>query len=396
VQQSGPQRKNNIYLDHNATTPIHLDLYREIPEWLEAWGNPSSIHWASRQPKVFLRESRMAVAKMIGAQPLEIIFTSGGTESNNTVLKSTLNLLKDRPHVMCSSVEHSSVFKTFRYLESQGAQWDIIPVDRYGRIDLDFYKTHLSDRTALVSVMLANNETGNIFPIGKMAKWAHGVGALFHTDAVQGLGKLPIDVVRMGVDYASFSGHKFYSLKGTGFIYCKKGSPLTPLLHGGGQERHRRGGTENTLGIEALGFMARQFSSQVEVHGQRLQVLRDLFETKIKSELEGVRITGADSERLANTSSLILEGVDGETLLMSLDIKGFAVSTGAACSSGNPEPSPVLLAMGLTRAEAQNSLRVSLGWSTTEAEILYFIETLKSTVKHLRSVQAEIAGGHDE
>lgn len=277
------------------------------------------------------------------------------------------------------------MMRTMLWLREQGAAVDFIPVDSQGRLDLEFYASKLSSRTALVSVMAANNETGTLFPIRELAQKAHEVGALFHTDAVQMFGKLPVNLREWNVDYASFSGHKFYSLKGTGFLFTKKGMPYSPLVHGGGQERHRRGGTENVLGISALG-VALQQSVSVSLESNRLALLRDHFEARVLEEIPGARVTAAESPRLSNTSSLILPGADGETMLMSLDIKGYSVSTGAACSSGNPEPSPVLLAMGLTRQEAQNSLRVSFGRGNTLEEVDGFVETLKEVVQRLRQL----------
>lgn len=389
------QTKVLHYFDHNATTPVCKEVLESLPEFAQAWGNPSSIHWGGRQPKNILRDARKAVAEAVGASPLEIIFTSGGSEANNAVLKGlfdhyqTAQYLapgqKCRTHYMCSEVEHPSVMKTMQHLKSLGARVDFIPVNRRGEIDLKFYEEHLSEETALVSVMFANNETGTLFPIREMAEMAHKRGALFHTDAVQAFGKVKVRLHDLGVDFASFSGHKFYSVKGSGFLYQRKGSNVTPLIHGGAQERHRRGGTENTLGIGCLGVVAKR-SSEIEAKAAHMAVLRDHMEARILNEISDVTVTAGETPRLSNTSSLVLRGVDGETMLMSLDIKGYAVSTGAACSSGNPEPSPVLLAMGLSRAEAQNSLRVSLGWESTLDEVNLFVDTLKTVVDRLRSL----------
>ena len=246
----------------------------------------------------------------------------------------------------------------------------------------------LSEKTALVSVMLANNETGNLFPIKELAKLAHEKGALFHTDAVQGLGKIEINLKDLDVDYASFSAHKFYALKGCGVLYAKKGVPQVPFIWGGAQERSRRGGTENVLGILSLGVMAKM-KSEILTQSQRIEKLRDNLQLEIFKRIPNCRITGSELNRLPNTLSIVIDGIDGETLLMNLDIKGFAVSTGAACSSGNPEPSPVLLALGLTRAEAQNSLRVSLCWNTTEEDLQKFLNCLIETVKYLRHLESE-------
>jgi cysteine desulfurase len=386
------------YFDHNATTPVCEEVVQFLPEFLRAWGNPSSIHWAGREPKNILRDARTLLAKNLGCHPLELVFTSGGSESNNTILKGLFDYyqctqflkpeLARRTHYMCSAVEHPSVLKTMQHLKSLGARVDIIPVNRQGEIDLEFYQAHLSEETALVSVMAANNETGSIFPIKAMAEMAHAKGALFHTDAVQMFGKVDLNLNDLGVDFASFSGHKFYSVKGAGFFFTKKGTYFSPLVHGGGQERHRRGGTENVLGIAGLGIVAAKLS-EVANHAIETAKLRDHMEARILGEITGSSVTAGESPRLPNTSSLVIEGVDGETLLMSLDIKGYAVSTGAACSSGNPEPSPVLLAMGLTRQEAQSSLRLSLGWGNTLEQVDQLVDTLKSVTERLRAIESE-------
>ncbi|MCB0364546.1 MAG: cysteine desulfurase [Bdellovibrionaceae bacterium] len=389
---------DRIYLDHNATTPLAQGLGDELVVWCSRWGNPSSIHWDGRGPKTLLREARQNVAALVGSDPLEIIFTSGGSEANNLAIKGVFDSrrlndfsgqrLSDRPRFLMSAVEHPSVRKTMEYIARQGADVHVIPVDRDGQIDLMAYDELLNEQTSLVSVMYANNETGNIFPVKKMAKMAHEVGALFHCDGVQALGKAVVDVKKWEVDLASFSGHKFYGLKGGGFLYASKGVHLESLIHGGGQERGRRAGTENVLSIASMGWMAR-FKSEVEQRAGETKDLRDHLESRITKEITGTSVTGREGKRLPNTSCVLIPGIDGETLLMNLDMKGFAVSTGAACSAGNPEPSPVLLAMGLSREEAQSTLRVSLGWGTTCEDINQFVDALKETVDRLRSLHAE-------
>lgn len=389
--------KNRIYLDHNATSPIATTVSDQVAEWVQAWGNPGSIHQSGRGPKALLRTAREQVADMIGAHPLEIVFTSGGSEANNFAIKGVFDsfhnstFLKDefRNQYLFTSVEHPSVVKTAEYLKSRGAEIAIIPVSRDGQIDLEHYRRLLSNKTAMVSVMLANNETGNIFPIQKMADIAHEFGALFHADCVQGLGKIPINIRKLDVDLASFSGHKFYALRGSGFLYMKRGVRIESFIHGGGQERHRRGGTENVLAIASLGAMC-AFKNDVYENGQKMKALRDSMEDRICRELSGVSITGCGSLRVPNTSSLVIPGVDGETLLMNLDMRGYSVSTGAACSSGSPEPSPVLLGMGLSREEAQSSLRLGIGWSTSADELSKFIDVLKEVVDHLRTFSGEL------
>ncbi|MES3037495.1 MAG: cysteine desulfurase family protein [Bdellovibrionota bacterium] len=381
--------QSRLYLDHNATTPVDPEVIHVLPEWVAAWGNPSSIHQEGRGPKFLLRESRRQISSAIGANNLEIIFNSGASEGNNTVIKSFWPPTNpNRSEFICSAAEHPSVTKTMQWLETQGATVHYVPVNLEGELDIEFYLSKLSERTALVSIMYANNETGMIFPVAGLSQAAHKVGAYFHSDCVQALGKIPVNVTELGVDYATFSGHKIYALKGTGFIYVKKGSPFQNLIHGGGQERARRGGTENVPGIASAGFMAQKITSTVALQYDHLQTLRDHFEDRVLKEIPNVRINCAKVSRLPNTSSLIIDGIDGETLLMSLDLKGFAVSTGAACSSGNPEPSPVLIAMGLTRSQAQSSLRVSFGRFQNLQNADRFVDVLKEVVQRLRTISS--------
>lgn len=381
------QSQTQYYFDCNATSPVSPEVLSRLGDWALQWGNPSSIHWAGRKPKALLREARGHLAQELAVSPLELIFTSGGSESNATVLKSIF-ASATKNHFITSAVEHPSVLKTMNALFALGARVDFIPVSKSGFLDLDFFKEKLNYQTALVSVMAANNETGHLFPIAKITELAHQKEALVHTDAVQALGKIPVDLKVWNVDYASFSAHKFYALKGTGLLYAKRGAPLEALILGGGQERHRRGGTENVLGIAAFGHMAGFLNLTIQKQ-KEIESLRDHFEARVAAEISGVKITGKRAPRLANTSSLVIAAIDGETLLMSLDLQGYAVSTGAACSSGNPEPSPVLLAMGLTREEAQSSLRISLGWGQTLNEVDGFVDVLKAIVFRLRKIQVE-------
>lgn len=383
LTQSANQR---VYLDHNATTPLDPEVAARLSAWAQDWGNPSSIHQIGRGPKQRLREARDSVAAMIGASALEVIFTSGGSESNSTVIRTIAQTAGSRRHILLSKLEHPSLRRAVDALSDE-FEIEYLRLDRRGRIDVDEVKAKLRpEQTALVSAMLVNNETGVIQPVAEIAQAAKTVGALVHTDAVQALGRIPVNVRALGVDYASFAGHKFYSLRGAGVLYAAKGAPLAPLVHGGGQERFRRGGTENVLAIAALGYMCSRASEAPE-RAKRVQELRDYFEARVLAEISDVSITGGGSPRIGSTSSLLLPGTDGETLLMSLDMEGFAVSTGAACSSGSPEPSPVLLGMGLSREEAQCSLRVGLGWSNTRAEIDLFVETLKRVVDRLRRLR---------
>ncbi len=386
-----PRSAPRIYLDHNATTPPDAEVFARLSSWVLDWGNPSSIHQAGRGPKARLRESRESIAKMIGSTSLEVIFTSCGSESNGLAIKGALQSLRRkgdlRRHILSSALEHPSVRKTLESLALDGYEVELVPVDRSGLIKVsDVEKLLRPGETVFVSFMLANNETGVIQPVQEIAKLAKAAGALVHTDAVQALGKIPVNVRELGVDYASFAGHKFYALRGAGVLFSARGAPLDPLIAGGGQERGRRGGTENTLAIASLGYMCSR-SGEVIERALKMAALRDHFEARVLREISDSSVTCAGSPRMPTTSSLLLPGTDGETLLMSLDMDGFAVSTGAACSSGSPEPSPVLLSMGLSREEAQCSLRVGLGWSTTLEEVDSFVEALKKVVHRLRGLR---------
>jgi cysteine desulfurase len=383
--QSFGSSQKRIYFDNNATTFPSARLREKWGEILEVSGNASSVHHEGRQPKTILRDARKKIAELLSCSPLEIIFNSGASEGNSSIFNSVFQSIgSSKNEFIVSSVEHPSVAKAADNLKLKGAVVHLIPVSREGQIDLDFIRSKLSAKTALVSVMYANNETGVLHPIKEICEMAHQAGALMHTDCVQMMGKCENDFKTLNVDYASFSGHKFYALKGTGFCYIKSSAPWIPLIFGS-QERGRRGGTENMTGIAALNIVLDELT---DLSGKirHMASLRDLFEIKVKERIKGVTITAQNSPRVCNTSSLVVEGVDGDTLLMSLDLKGFSVSTGAACSSGSPEPSPILLAMGLTKKEAQSSLRVSVGWTNTEQEVLLFVDTLAEVVSKLREM----------
>ena len=342
-----------------------------------------------------MRNARKSVAQLIGAQVLEVVFTSGGSEANNEVLMGVFSAInsgknkkfqqQERNELVVSSVEHPSVMKASAHLAQIGVVVKKIPVNRDGSIDLEVFAQMLSSKTALVSMMFANNETGHMFPIQKMVKIAHEHGAYFHCDAVQALGKCPVDVKKWDVDFASFSAHKFYALKGTGVLYQKKGVIFEPLIHGGGQERGRRAGTENVLSVAAFGEMAKKYE-EIDTRAATMKELRIYLESLLLEQISDIEILGAKGKRLPNTVNALVSGIDGETLLMNLDLEGVSVSTGAACSSGSREPSPVLLAMGFSVAEAQRSLRMSLGWDTSKQELDDFVTILKSVVTRVRKL----------
>ncbi len=389
-----------VYLDYNATTPLGQSIVQAWADGLNFWGNPSSIHWASRPVRTLLRQTRQDLADLFGASSTEFIFTGGATEANNTVFNS-LNELKRKNHpyfknrnqILVSNTEHPSVIQSASHLQAMGWKVDWIKINQDGSIDLAEVQEQLSEQTALVSLHIANNETGVVYPIAELSKMVKGVGALFHTDAVQALGKMDIHLPTWGVDLATFSAHKFYSLKGLGVLYVKKQTPFEPLMLGGSQERKRRGGTENTFAVWSFSLMLKkllddqQNSNSPRPPFEHLKNLRDLLEQQIEKRISGVRWTGTAMPRLPNTSHMMISGIDGESLLMSLDLEGFAVSTGAACSSGNPEPSPVLINMGFSKQQAQQSLRVSLGYPTTKSDIYSFVDSLEKIVERLRKYQ---------
>ncbi len=383
--------QSNIYLDYNATTPLDHRLKESIGSWLDLWGNPSSIHQHGRGPKRILREARRNISSLLGVHPLELIFTSGGSESNNLALQGVLKELKrkgvEKKRVLLGSIEHPSVLKQKEAIEELGFRVETIAVDTDGAYSLETFESQLDEDVALVSVMLANNELGVIAPIKEMVALAHKKGALFHSDCVQALGKFPFYLKDLNVDLASFSAHKIYSLKGSGLLYIKKGTPLSPLIFGGSQERRRRAGTENLLAIASFSYVSQLLDPKGFVDS--IRPLRDNLENFLCENIEGVRVLGKSTERLCNTSCFMVDGLNAESLLMNLDIRGFSIGTGAACSSGNPEPSPVLLALGLSRDQAQSSVRVSLGRMTTSEQVRDFGNAMVEVVKHLRSLDPE-------
>jgi cysteine desulfurase len=375
-----------IYLDNNATTFPAKNLIARWSELIDICGNPSSVHADGRLPKQIIRECRNKLALHLNCSAHELLFNSGASEGNASVLKSVFNLLQnERNEFLISAVEHPSVLKTARFLESKGAHIKIIPVDRNGKINIDFIKSEISQKTALVSCMFANNETGVIFPIKEICQIAHEHGALMHSDCVQVMGKAFLNIKDVNLDYATFSGHKFYSLKGVGFCYVKTQAPWESLIFGS-QERARRGGTENVTGIASMNIVLDEFHD-LNSKISKMEKIRNNFENKIINKLSHIKITGYGCSRLPNTSNIMIEGIDGDTMLMSLDMKGISISTGSACSSGSPDPSPVLMAMGFNREEAQTSLRISIGWDSEEYELDSTIEAICEVVHKLRNLR---------
>ena len=375
---------NKIYLDHNATTPAAPEVLDIVTAILRNHvGNPSSVHSSGRSARVLIDEAREQVASLIGASPTEIVFTSGGTEANNfALLGVALGRGEGRGHIVTSQVEHPSILNPCRQLENMGFDVDLVKVDRLGRVDLEALENCLTESTLLLSLQHANSETGVLQDINEIGQIAKNKGVLFHTDAVQSVGKVPVRVQDIPVDMLSISAHKLNGVKGVGALYIRRGSPdLFSPLCGGGQEKKRRGGTENVAGIAGFGKaceIAQKYLGSQEA--SRLSSLRDYLYKLISNQIAGVKIFGDLENRLTNTLNLGFEGVDGDTLLIGLDMEGVAVSTGSACSSGSGMPSPVLTAMDIPIEEINSSIRFSLGWSNTVAEIEKAVKVLVKTV----------------
>jgi cysteine desulfurase len=378
-----------IYLDHNATTPLDPLVADRMTQALrEVWGNASSVHHFGQQAKAALDEARGSVASLMGAEASDVVFTCGGTESDNLAIRGAAEALEatGRRHLITSAIEHEAVLNTMKALAKRGWRVTTLAVDATGIVSCDRLRDAMTDDTALVSVMHANNEIGTIQPIAELAAIAHERGALFHTDAVQSAGKLPLDVRTLGVDLLSIAGHKFYGPKGTGALWLKRGVRLVPPTSGGKQERNRRAGTENVAALVGFGVAATVAKQKLAGEGERLSALRDRLEAGLLAAVPGSERNGAAGPRVPNTTNLSIERVESESLLIGLDLAGIAVSSGSACSSGTLEPSHVLKAMGLSHGRTLGSIRFSLGASNTEADIDRVIEVMPPLVEKLRSL----------
>jgi cysteine desulfurase len=377
------------YLDHNATTPLLPGVIDRMTAVLrEEFGNPSSVHHFGQQAKAAVDDARSQVADLIGADPSEVLFTSGGTEGDNIAIRGAAEALgaAGRKHLVASAIEHEAVLNTLKALARRGWRTTLLPVDQTGIVSPEALREALADDTALVSVMHANNEIGTIQPVLELARLAHERGALFHTDAVQSAGKVPVDVKGLGVDMLALSAHKFYGPKGVGALWIRRGLRVLPLMTGGRQERSRRAGTENVPGIVGMGVAAAIAADKMEHEGRRLAKLRDRLEAGILRAVPGTAVNGSPDYRVPNTTNISFDHVEAESLLIALDLEGVAVSTGSACSSGTLEPSHVLKAMGFNAHRTQNSIRFSLGAGNTETEIDRVIAVLPRIVEKLRSL----------
>lgn len=378
-----------IYLDYAATTPILGEVLEEmLPYQTQFFGNPSSVYAAGREAKKGLEEARERVAGSIGALPSEIVFTSGGTEADNLALKGAAFTHRKRGnHIVTTSIEHHAVLHAAEWLEKQGFRVTFLPVSRDGVVDVDALSASLSSETILVSVMLANNEVGAIQPLAEISKVVRSrCRALLHTDAVQGLGKIPVDVGKLGFDMASFAAHKLGGPKGVGALWIRHKTAIEPVSHGGGQERGMRSGTPNVAGIVGFGKAAEIAAREVEAEAVRLGGLRDHLQAAILDSIAEVEVNAAGAPRLPGTLSISIKGVEGESLLLMLDSKHIAASSGSACASGSLDPSHVLMAMGIPPEMAHGSLRLSLGRASTVTDADAAVEVLAQVVARLRSI----------
>jgi len=377
-----------IYLDYAATAPCDPEVLKAMePYFFENFGNPSSIHSFGQEAKKAIEEARQAVADFLGAKSDEIIFTSGGTESNNTVIKGVAYALEKKGnHIITTAIEHHAVGEPAKFLQERGFKVTYVPVDKYGIVSCADIEKAITDKTILISVMHANNEIGTIQPIAEISKIAKAKGIYFHTDAVQTVGHIPVNVNELGVDFLSLSGHKFYGPKGVGALYVRKGCRFEPFLHGGDQEKGRRASTHNTAGIVGLAGALKLCAKTMDEEARFQSSLRDRIIKDIQKRIPEVYLNGHPAKRLPNNVNFSIKYIEGESMLLSLDMMGIAASTGSACTSTSLEPSHVLLAIGLPHEIAHGSLRITLGRWSTEEEVDYFLEQLPKVVSKLRQM----------
>jgi cysteine desulfurase len=386
---AAPARSARIYLDHNATTPVDPAVLTAVTEAMrDEFGNASSVHHFGQRAKARLDDARQHVAALINGAPTEVVFTSGGTEADNFALRGVAEALEPlgKRHLVTSAIEHEAVLRTMTALERRGWRVTRVAPDRHGVVRADDVAAALTDETALLRVMHANNEIGTIQPIAELARIAKARGAVFHTDAVQSIGKIPVDAKALGVDLLSLSAHKFYGPKGVGALWVRRGLRLQAPITGGKQERSRRAGTENVPGIIGFGVAAHLAALRLVADGASQSALRDALEQGVLERIEGTHVNGAGERRVPNTTNIGFAGVEAESLLIALDLEGFAVSTGSACSSGTLEPSHVLKAMGLPLHDTQNALRISLGRHTSAGDVAALLDALPPIVTRLRAL----------
>jgi cysteine desulfurase len=379
------------YLDHNATTPVDPAVASAMDQVVrEEFGNPSSVHVFGQRAKTILDRARHSVAALVGGDPAEVVFTAGGTESDNFALRGSAEALAplNRRHIIASAIEHEAILQTVKSLSRHGWRVTLLPVDESGIVSPETLASAMTPETALVTIMHANNEIGTIQPIHELCAIAHAHNALFHTDAVQSAGKIPIDTRHLGVDLLSISAHKFYGPKGVGALWIRRGTRVAAVTTGGRQERNRRAGTENVPGIAGLQVACDLATKKLGAEAARLEKLRDRLEAGVLERVTATAVNGARDRRVANTTNISFDGIEAESLLIALDLDGIAVSTGSACSSGTLEPSHVLKAMGFPLHRTQNSIRFSLGAANTDADIDRVLDVLPGIVARLRQVTA--------
>jgi cysteine desulfurase len=408
TQQAAVERR--VYIDYNATTPLKPEVKAAMLRDMDIYGNASSMHASGRLAHAQVEQARGMVEKLMGAQPRTVFFTSGGSESNNTVFQTMRQLasvpgghaadgsplkegrrvqergVQERNEFITTAIEHPCVFNSAKHLQSLGFTVHFLPVDEYGKVDIDALKNALSEKTLLVSVMTANNEIGTIQDIKAISALVKSAGAWMHTDAVQALGKIPVNVDDMGVDYLTISAHKIYGPKGIGALYVRKGAPLFPLIHGGHQEGGLRAGTYNNLGVMGFGRAAEITAGEVAQYGREIAILRDRLRAGLTAAIPNIKINGHPTDVLPNTLNVSFPGAEGEAILLSMDMLGIEASTGSACASGSLEPSHVLMAIGVGPELAHGSIRFSLGWGISADDIDYIVATLPPIIARLRAM----------
>ena len=391
--------KRKIYLDNNATTPLHPEVKKELKKAMDIFGNPSSLHGFGRQARAMVDEARHSVASFINASADEVIFVGSGSEANNTVFSilacpaaKCLAHQEIKLHVITTKIEHPCVLESSKCLKDKGIDVKYLDVDKEGKINIEQLEKIINSQTGLVSIMMANNEIGTIQDIKTIARIVRSKGILFHTDAVQAVGKIPVDVRELDADFITLSAHKMYGPKGIGALYVRKGVPFCPFIHGGHQERGRRAGTENTLGIVGLAKAIEMRKKEMVDEEQRLLKLKAILRKGIEDNIPDIQINGHHSDCLAGTLNISFEGAEGEAILLYLDLEGIAVSTGSACASGSLDPSHVLLATGVSAERAHGSIRMSLGRETTIKDVEYVIDKLPKIIKKIRDMSTAYTG----
>ena len=382
-----------VYMDNNATTPIHPEVKKAMIDAIGVFGNPSSLHALGREARQLVEAAREKIASFIGASPEEVMFVGSGSEANNTVLNALtcqrMGCAYNREGlntIITTTIEHPCVLETSKCLQEKGVDVSYLDVDLHGKIDIEQLKDVITDNTGLVSVMMANNEIGTIQDIKTIAEIVHQRGALFHTDAVQAVGKIPVNVQELDVDFLTISGHKIYGPKGIGALYVKKGAPFCPLIRGGHQERGRRAGTENTIGIIGLGKAIETRGQEMQEEEKRLLELKATLKKGIEERIPDVQFIGHPTDCLPGTLNASFDGAEGEAIILYLDLEGIAVSTGSACASGSLDPSHVILATGLPAECAHGSIRISMGRENTMEEVEYMIDVLPRVIEKIRDM----------